>query len=374
MTPLPLFLDVSEDFMDCIQHAGTAATAICTRCDHPLCAACAQERNGRNFCANCAEFLDRRSAQRPPSAGGAPARPASAPAPAPAPGIFPGPAAPAAPAAGVSRGQAPQGDVYQGQASQGDVYPGEAAAPADVYQGEAPQGDVHQGEAAPGDVYQGEAPAGDVYQGGAQQGPPSGVPIAAGPGEEAKEGGSTGRAILFGSVVGAITAGIWYGAVILTQYQFGILAIVIGWLVGVATVIGAGRGGSDVAILSLVIAAISMISGDYMINNHYYRKFTVDEIQQEEAFNDGDISDEDIALYLETSVGELRAELSGEELEEFRRFLEEEVADDYDLDEPEAPANLPLSQLPFWMEWWEFVFIGIGAVQAFRVPLGDEAG
>ncbi len=182
------------------------------------------------------------------------------------------------------------------------------------------------------------------------------------------------RAILFGSLVGLLTAGVWYGAVILTQFQFGFLAILIGWLVGVGTVLGAGRGGSDVAILSLVIAAVSMIGADYMINNHYYRKFTVQEIQEEEAFSDGHISDEDIALYLETSIGELRAELSDEELEEFRELIKTEVAADYDFDEPEQPANLPLSELPFWMEWWEFVFIGIGAVQAFRVPMGDEAG
>ncbi len=60
--------------MDCTQHAGVAATAICTRCDQPLCAACLHERNGRQFCANCAEFLDRRSVQRARPAGSAPGK------------------------------------------------------------------------------------------------------------------------------------------------------------------------------------------------------------------------------------------------------------------------------------------------------------
>lgn len=326
--------------MDCAHHSGTAATAICTRCDQPLCAECVHERGGRNFCARCAEFLDRRSSQRPHPTGNVPVRPASPapPIPAPASGMAPGPAA--------------VGDVYQGEAPQG----------------EAPQGDVYQGDVYQGDVYQGEAP-----QGEAPPSSPSGAPVTVRLTEEAKEKGSTGRAILFGSLVGLFSAVLWYGAVTLTGYQFGFLAIIIGWLVGVATTAGAGGGGSQVAVLSLGIAAVSMIGGDYMINDHLYRKFTSLEIQEEAAFSDGDISDEDIALYLETSVPELRAELSAEELEELRDFLEEEASgSSYDLDEPAQPAHLPLSQLPLWMEWWEYVFIAIGAFQAFRVPVSDE--
>ncbi len=436
--------------MDCTQHAGVAATAICTRCDHPLCAACVNERNSRNFCADCAGFLDRRSTRRgqPGSAAPGPAAPQT---PA-AQDLHSGPAAPAAAVGDVYQGPPPAsaggpapanpyqqqapGDVYQGpppaaasglapvnpyeQQAPGDVYQGpppaaasgpapanpyQQQAPGDVYGGLAPQGgpaaqggpapanpyqsqapgadvyqdpapgaDVYQGPAPGGDVYQGPAPGGDVYQGEAQPGMPAGAQAAA-PDPEAKEG-SMGRGVLWGSAVGLITAGIWYAAVIFTGFQFGFLAILIGWLVGAATAVGVGRGGGDVAVLSLVIAAGSMIGGDYMINNYFYRKLTTDVIQEQEAFRDGHISDEDIALYLDTSVGELHAELSDEELEEFRQYLKDEVAagDDYDLDEPEEPANLPLSQLPLWMGWWEYVFIFIGAVQAFRVPMGDEAG
>ncbi len=248
----------------------------------------------------------------------------------------------------------------------------------EVPQGDVYQGDVHQGGDDPaatpqGDVYQGDVYGGDVYSGEAQPSSPSGAPVTVSLTEEAKEKGSTGRAVIFGAVVGLFSALVWYWAVILTGYQFGFLAIIIGWLVGVATTAGAGGGGSQVAVLSLVIAAVSMIGGDYMINDHFYRKFTTLEIQEEIAFSDGDISDDDIALYLETSVPELRAEMSGEELEELRTFLAEEASDSsYSPDEFAQPAHLPLSQLPLWMGWWEYLFIGLGAMQAFRVPVGDE--
>ena len=33
--------------MDCTNHPGTSATAICTRCDKMICDACRQERNGK---------------------------------------------------------------------------------------------------------------------------------------------------------------------------------------------------------------------------------------------------------------------------------------------------------------------------------------
>ncbi|MCP3963236.1 MAG: hypothetical protein GY719_35800 [bacterium] len=359
--------------MDCSHHQGTSATAICTRCDQPLCATCTKDRNGRNFCAKCAEFLDRRGAPRP--------QPAAASAPPPVPGVYQGPA--------------PDGDVYQEPATSApaasDVYQGPAATPqpdGDVYQGPAatpqPDGDVYQGPAATGDVYQGptppgeDAPQGDVYQGDMYQGDaqpatPTGVTISGGGVTVSSKGeGSTGRAVLFGLGVGVISAGVWYAAVVFTGFKFAFLAIVIGWLVGAAVTAGAARADAGVALLSMAIAAGSMIGADYMINDHYYRKLNSVELLAEEAFADGDISVEDIALYFDTSVPELRAELSEQELDEFRQFiLEETEIDAYDYDEPERPAHLPLGELFVWMEWWEYVFIGIGAFTAFRVPMGE---
>lgn len=50
--------------MQCGYHPQTPAAAICTRCDLPLCGHCAQDRGGKNFCLECAAFLDRRLQQR----------------------------------------------------------------------------------------------------------------------------------------------------------------------------------------------------------------------------------------------------------------------------------------------------------------------
>ena len=331
--------------MDCTHHSGTAAAAICTRCDQPLCTACSHERNSRNFCAGCAEFLDQRSTGRRPATASEPSPNMSPPVPQ---------------AAGFAAG-----NNYQSPPPSGGI----GQTPGDVYQGESDPNAAPLGDVYPGDVY-----PGDVYPGDAHNGSPSDAPITIRLSEEAKERGSTGRGMIWGLVVGSVAALVWYWAVILTQYQFGFLAIAIGWLVGAATTAGAGGGGSRIALLSLVLAACAMIGGDYMINDHYYRKFTTIEIQEAAAFNDGDISNEDIALYFESSIPEMQAELSSEEIEELREFIAAEVSTEsgYGAAESEQPAHLPLSQLPFWMGWWEFAFIGIGAVQAFRVPMGDD--
>ncbi len=98
--------------MQCANHPTEAATAICTRCDKLLCAACGQDMSGKTFCAACAEYLGQRAQHRRPAAS---------------------------PAAGGGAG-----DVYQGPPPAGDVYqgppPGQGASPAGFYQGPPPGG------------------------------------------------------------------------------------------------------------------------------------------------------------------------------------------------------------------------------------------
>jgi hypothetical protein len=62
----------------------------------------------------------------------------------------------------------------------------------------------------------------------------------------AGESGSSrfARAVVFGSGAAALGAGIYYGILALTGYQFSLVAIVVGWLVGEAVRRGSrGRGG-----------------------------------------------------------------------------------------------------------------------------------
>ena len=187
------------------------------------------------------------------------------------------------------------------------------------------------------------------------------------------------RGVIYGGLVGALSALVWYGVVTFTQYQFGWLAILIGWLVGAATAMGSGKGGPQVAVASLAIAAISLITGTYWINDHFYRMFTTQELRAEAAFQDGEISDEDLALYFETSVGQLRSDLAeeGMTMDDLREIVREEM--EYEVEansteyQPPPAEHLPLSELPLWMGLWEYIFIGIGAYQAFRVPLSPGA-
>ena len=140
--------------MQCVNHPDAAATGICTRCDQPLCAQCAEDRNGRTFCQKCGQFLDQRAASRP--------HPGAPPGPPPPPAGDPY-QAPPPPPGGVYQGPAPGGDVYQGPAPVGDVYQGPAPG-GDVYQGPAPDGDMYQGPAPDGEMYQGDVYQGDMYQ------------------------------------------------------------------------------------------------------------------------------------------------------------------------------------------------------------------
>ncbi|MEM7356022.1 MAG: hypothetical protein AAF657_34715 [Acidobacteriota bacterium] len=383
--------------MDCAQHPGTGASTLCTRCDQLMCTSCINERNGRNFCGGCAEFLDRRSAQNPGPNGRAlaPAVAAAASPPPPSPpaglgfqsgagatgdlyqgpqpsmdaGLAPPASAPGSMPDSNPTPSAPQGEVYQGDVYQGDTYQG------DVYQGGVYSGDASDpGPAGPSAVAEGDVYQGDVYQGPPKPAPASDAPVSIRLTEEGKASGSTFKAILWGSVMGLFSAGAWYGAVVLTGYHFKFLAVVIGWLVGAATTAGAGRGGAQVGVLSLLIAGGAMLGGDYLINDHYYRQLVIDETMEADAFYDGDISDADIALYYDISLDELRRDLSGSELEEHRRYIEEEMRSGLDDTDEPMPAHLPFSQLFLWMQWWELVFIGGGAVQAFRVPMSDDIG
>lgn len=98
--------------MQCFHHAAVAAVAICTRCDHPLCPECQQERNGRTFCVACAQFLDRRNVERTtgsiPVMGGPPSAPPSQ-APVAARAVAPPPSVPAPPSANPAPSAAPAG-------------------------------------------------------------------------------------------------------------------------------------------------------------------------------------------------------------------------------------------------------------------------
>lgn len=70
---------------------------------------------------------------------------------------------------------------------------------------------------------------------------------------------------------GAIVASlIWYFFVTLTEWQIGIIAILMGWLVGQGVVWGAGhKRGTSLRWISVTLTLIAIFFSEYLILNHF---------------------------------------------------------------------------------------------------------
>ena len=81
---------------------------------------------------------------------------------------------------------------------------------------------------------------------------------------EAAGGSSVGRflkASIFGAVAAAVGAGLYYAVRALTGYEFGLIAIVVGFLVGGAVRVGsAQRGGVPYQLLAMFLTYASIVS------------------------------------------------------------------------------------------------------------------
>jgi hypothetical protein len=77
-------------------------------------------------------------------------------------------------------------------------------------------------------------------------------------------------ALAMGVAAGVVAALVWYGFVAVTQYQLGIIAVGIGWLVARAVMFGSGgkRGGA-LPWISVGITLVSMVVSEYLIVRHF---------------------------------------------------------------------------------------------------------
>ena len=74
------------------------------------------------------------------------------------------------------------------------------------------------------------------------------------------------RALLFGLVAAVIGGAIWFGIVWVTNRELAIVAILVGFLVGQAIVIGSGRRyGRRLQALSVVLTLGAMVLAEYLI-------------------------------------------------------------------------------------------------------------
>ena len=85
-------------------------------------------------------------------------------------------------------------------------------------------------------------------------------------------------AVLLGLLAAVLSALIWYGIVVVTDYQLGIIAIAVGWLVAQGVIFGAGRKrGSSLQVISVIITIGAMAASEYLIVRHILMKLAAEE-------------------------------------------------------------------------------------------------
>jgi cation transport ATPase len=86
-------------------------------------------------------------------------------------------------------------------------------------------------------------------------------------------------AVFFGIIAAVISALLWYAVVVITDYQLGIVAIVVGWIVAQAVIYGAGKKrGPVVQLISVVAIIFAMALGQYLIIRHFLIKAGFDNL------------------------------------------------------------------------------------------------
>lgn len=76
--------------------------------------------------------------------------------------------------------------------------------------------------------------------------------------------------LLGGLFAAAIATGVWYAVVALTNWQIGLVAVAVGWLVGTGTVLGAGGGVSFLLVVSSAVSTlIALAVSEYLIIFHF---------------------------------------------------------------------------------------------------------
>jgi hypothetical protein len=122
----------------------------------------------------------------------------------------------------------------------------------------------------------------------------SGIPIAevaAPPPAVAATMGDLVGGVIGGAIGAVLATAVWYGVVAITNWQVGIVAIAVGFIVGQGVVLGAGRHPSILLVpISLAFTLVSLVVSEYLIANHLYNA-AVAEIAAEMGLSVGEVSD-----------------------------------------------------------------------------------
>jgi hypothetical protein len=75
-----------------------------------------------------------------------------------------------------------------------------------------------------------------------------------------------------------ISAIIWFGFVVVTEYQLGIVAVAVGWIVAQAAMLGAGRKrGFSVQLISVMATGLAVLLSEYLIDRHFLVQYLTSE-------------------------------------------------------------------------------------------------
>lgn len=92
--------------------------------------------------------------------------------------------------------------------------------------------------------------------------------------ESESKNAKTGRAFFLGLVGAILGAVAWYYVTILSEMEYGIVAIGLGYLVGYAVYYGAGqRRAHKLQIISVMLTALSIFVANYYIFSHYLYQY-----------------------------------------------------------------------------------------------------
>jgi len=95
---------------------------------------------------------------------------------------------------------------------------------------------------------------------------------------EQTEGANMVGALLCGLVAGAVGAAVWFAIVVVTNFQIGLLAVIIGALVGTGVLIGSGRKRNmRLQLLSVALTLAAMAAAEYFIVRHFVVEYLVEE-------------------------------------------------------------------------------------------------
>jgi hypothetical protein len=85
-------------------------------------------------------------------------------------------------------------------------------------------------------------------------------------------------AVALGMLAALLASVVWYGFVVLSERQWSLIAIFVGWLVSKAIMIGSGRRrGATLQVISVAITLGAMAFSEYLIVRHFAVQFLAEE-------------------------------------------------------------------------------------------------